>query len=223
MAPAAENRPFRLEPRWPPALAVAVLLLLMALLADRVRAFPPWTSYLLAGALLLPMAAVHFSGGSPFWRRVERWACLGFITLVCGTMLENVAVIIRGILNRSAELSGLQLFTSSIAAWVTNVVVFSLLYWVMDRGGPEARANGETGHRADWLFPQSGVPEVVGTEWRPTFVDYLYLGYSTATAFSATDALPLTPRAKLLMMLESLISLATIVVVAARAINILGS
>jgi len=76
--------------------------------------------------------------------------------------------------------------------------------------------------RPDCLFPQAGAPEDSPPGWRPTFVDYLFLGFSTATAFSPTDALPLTPRAKLLMMLESAISLATIVVVAARAINVLG-
>ena len=105
--------------------------------------------------------------------------------------------------------------------WVTNVLVFSLLYWQIDRGGPEARAN-DAGTRPDWLFPQAGAPEDAPPDWRPTFVDYLFLGFSTATAFSPTDALPLTSRAKMLMMLESTISLATIVVVASRAINILG-
>jgi hypothetical protein len=106
--------------------------------------------------------------------------------------------------------------------WVSNVLIFSLLYWRIDRGGPEARANN-AGTRPDWLFPQPGAPEDAPPDWRPTFVDYLFLGFSTATAFSPTDALPLTSRAKMLMMLESTMSLGTIVVVAARAINILGS
>jgi uncharacterized membrane protein len=123
---------------------------------------------------------------------------------------------------RSAEIGGLQLLTSSIAVWVTNVLMFSLLYWQIDRGGPESRANNAD-TKPDWLFPQVGAPDDVPPGWRPTFVDYLFLGYSTATAFSTTDVMPLTSRAKMLMMLESTISLATIVVVAARAINILGS
>jgi uncharacterized membrane protein len=101
-------------------------------------------------------------------------------------------------------------------------LLFSLLYWRMDRGGPEARAN-DAGTRPDWLFPQSGAPDDAPPGWRPTFVDYLFLAYSTATAFSPTDALPLTSRAKMLMMLESSISLSTLVVVASRAINILGA
>jgi uncharacterized membrane protein len=106
--------------------------------------------------------------------------------------------------------------------WVTNVLVFSLLYWQIDRGGPEARM-AHARSKPDWLFPQEGAPaEDVPPGWRPAFVDYLYLGYSTGTAFSTTDAMPLTSRAKLLMMLESTISLLTVVVVASRAINILA-
>jgi hypothetical protein len=106
--------------------------------------------------------------------------------------------------------------------WVTNVLTFSLLYWQIDRGGPEARANNAI-TRPDWMFPQTGAPGDAPPDWRPKFVDYLVLGFSTATAFSPTDALPLTSRAKMLMMLESTISLVTIVVVASRAINILGN
>jgi uncharacterized membrane protein len=99
-----------------------------------------------------------------------------------------------------------------------NVLTFSLLYWQIDRGGPASLAK----KRRDWLFPQEVAEDVV-PKWRATFVDYLYLGYSTATAFSSTDVSPMTSRAKLLMMLESAISLVTTVAVAARAINILGS
>jgi hypothetical protein len=115
-----------------------------------------------------------------------------------------------------------QLLTSSIAVWVTNVLMFSLLYWQIDRGGPESRVNNAS-TQPDWLFPQAGAPEDAPPDWRPTFVDHLFLGFSTATAFSTTDVMPLTPRAKMLMMLESTISLVTIVVVGPRAINILGN
>jgi hypothetical protein len=124
--------------------------------------------------------------------------------------------------NQTKEIDGLRLFTSSISVWVSNVLMFSLLYWQLDRGGPEARMNN-TGIRPDWQFPQVGDPEEAPPDWRPTFVDYLFLAFTTSTAFSPTDALPMTARAKLLMMLESSISLMTIIVVAARAINILGS
>ena len=120
----------------------------------------------------------------------------------------------------SKEVTGLVLLAASVGVWVVNVLAFSLLYWQLDRGGPHARANNLS-RKPDWLFPQAGVPEDVLPGWQPTYVDYLFLGYSTATAFSPTDALPLTSRAKILMMLQSTISLATILIVASRAINIL--
>lgn len=101
-------------------------------------------------------------------------------------------------------------------------LIFSLLYWQIDLGGPEARINN-AGRKPDWLFPQTGVPEDGPSDWRPTFIDYLFLAYTTATAFSPTDTLPLTARAQLLLMLESAISMTTVIVIASRAINILGS
>jgi len=125
-------------------------------------------------------------------------------------------------IRRTNVIDGLHLLTSSIAIWALNVTMFSLLYWQLDRGGPLGRVLAHR-HR-DWIFPQDqAAPEDLPPDWRPQFIDYLFLGYSTATAFSTTDAQPLTGRAKFAMMCESTISLVTLVVVAARAINVLGS
>jgi hypothetical protein len=168
------------------------------------------------------MAAVGLTRKKARWLRVERAIMLLFVVVAGVGTLANLANLIGTMVRRSAEIGGVQLLTSSVAVWVTNVLTFSLLYWQIDRGGPESRANN-AGTRPDWLFPQTGAPEDAPPDWRPTFVDYLFLGFSTATAFSPTDALPLTSRAKMLMMLESTISLVTIVIVASRAINILGS
>jgi len=129
-------------------------------------------------------------------------------------------LLVRSILGRSGELSGIQLLASAIAVWITNLLTFSIHYWQLDRGGPEARVR-RTGVRPDWLFPQDGAPELA-PGWLPGFVDYLALGFNTATAFSPTDTLPLTTRAKLLMMFESTVSLVTVLIVAARAINVPG-
>ena len=118
------------------------------------------------------------------------------------------------------EKRSVSLLSSSLAIWVTNVLAFALLYWQVDRGGPYARAM-KLSTKPDWQFPQAEAPEDRKADWRPLFVDYLFLGFNTATAFSPTDASPLTTRAKLLMMLESTISLITLVVVAARAINVI--
>jgi hypothetical protein len=217
-----QSQSIRIEPRWPVVLAILAAILMVVLLPERVVLFPVWFPYVIGIALILPMAAVGLSAEKARWLRVERTIMLLFIVAMGVGTLANLASLIRAMVRRSGEVGGLQLLASSIVVWVSNVLIFSLLYWRIDRGGPEARANN-AGTKPDWLFPQAGAPEDAPPDWRPTFVDYLFLGFSTATAFSPTDALPMTSRAKMLMMLESTMSLGTIVVVASRAINILGS
>ena len=217
-----QSQSIRIEPRWPVVLAILAAILMVVLLPERVVLFPVWFPYVIGIALILPMVAVGLSAEKARWLRVERTIMLLFIVAMGVGTLANLGSLIRAMVRRSGEVGGLQLLASSIVVWVSNVLIFSLLYWRIDRGGPEARANN-AGTRPDWLFPQAGAPEDAPPDWRPTFVDYLFLGFSTATAFSPTDALPLTSRAKMLMMLESTMSLGTIVVVASRAINILGS
>jgi hypothetical protein len=212
----------RIEPRWPVALTVLAVVCLLAVLPGRVRLIPIWLSYVVAIAVIAPMAAVVLTAAKARWLRIERMTTLLFFVVVGVGTLTGLAYLIHAMVRRSEEISGLQLLTSSIAFWVTNVLMFSLLYWQIDRGGPEARLNNASAN-PDWLFPQTGAAEDVPPDWQPTFVDYLFLGFTTATAFSPTDAMPLTSRAKILMMCESTISLVTIVVVASRAINILGS
>ena len=208
--------PLRVETRWPVAFAVLAVTLLLTTLPDRVTVAPVWAPYVLAIALIMLTSAPER------WFRIERTITLIFFVVAGSGMIVDLTVLIAEMVRRSGEVSGIQLLTSSVAMWVLNVLTFSLLYWQLDRGGPEARAN-RASPWPDWLFPQEGAPRDVPSGWRPTFVDYLFLGYSTATAFSTTDVMPLTSRAKMLMMLESTISLATIVAVMSRAINILGS
>ena len=213
----------RHEQRWPVALAILAVILLLILLPQAIRLLPLWVTYVLGGAVFVPVAGVELSSARPGWLRAERVVILLFFVVTAVLILVNLANLLDMMVHKSTEITGVQLLASSSGAWVANILVFSLLYWQMDRGGPEARVN-HAGRRADWLFPQESAPEEdVPAGWGATFVDYLYLAYSTATALSTTEVAPLTPRAKLLMMLESSISLATILVVAARAINILGS
>jgi hypothetical protein len=210
------------DSRWPAVVAILIVLVLMAMLPGRIRAFPPWFPYVVGAAVLVPMVAVGLSRGAVRWRRIERAIIFLFVAVATCANLGCLGYLVNEMLRRSAAVRGVQLLASSIVVWITNIVLFSLLYWVLDRGGPEARANNAD-TKPEWLFPQDGAPEAAPHDWRPTFVDYLYLGFSTATAFSATDALPLTSRAKLFMMLESFISLGTMVVVVSRAIGIIGS
>lgn len=211
------------EARWPVGITVVSLLLLLMVLPDRIRLYPSWTAYVAGIAVLTPLAGVGLTAAKEWWRSVERIVILAFVVVAGGATLANLAKLTVEMLSPTAHASGMQLLTSSIALWVTNVFIFSLLYWQIDRGGPEGRIEGG-GNCPDWLFPQVGAPAGdVPDDWHSTFVDYLYLSYSTATAFSTTEVAPLTPRAKLLMMLQSMISLVTVVLVASRAINILGS
>lgn len=211
------------ESRYPVALTIAAVIVLLAVLPERIRLVPLWVAEVIGAAVLVPVVAVGLTHAKRLWLRVESIIVTTFFVLMAFGTLANLANLIDAMVHRAKEVSGLQLLGSSVAVWVTNVLMFSLLYWQLDRGGPEPRASG-AGRSPDWLFPQeSAPPHIVAAGWHPTFIDYLYLSYSTATAFSTTDVMPLTSRAKLLMMSESGISLMTIVIVAARAINILGS
>jgi len=210
------------EPRWPVALAILALVLLLGILPERVRFVPQWVVYFAGLIALAPIAAVAATKEA-LWLRVERFVMFVAFALAAAATVANLFNLVAVMIERPKDINGVQLLSSSIGVWVTNVIMFSLLYWQIDRDGPEARLNPhET--KPDWLFPQETAPSAdVAPGWHPTFVDYLYLGFSTATAFSTTDAMPLTARAKLLMMAEASFSLTTIAVVASRAINILGS
>ena len=216
-------KPVSMEPRWPGILAVLVVLIILVILPGRISLFPVWAPYVLGVVVITPMAGSGFAAGRGWWETLERIVTiLFFVVVLTAGVLVNLSYLIRAMIRMPDEVTGMELLTSSIAVWVANVLAFSLLYWQLDRGGPAARENRER-IRPDWTFPQTGVPGEVPPDWQPRFVDYLFLGFSTATAFSPTDALPLTARAKILMMIESSISLTTVVMVASRAINILGS
>lgn len=206
------------ESRWGPALAIVAVLALFAVLPRHVQVMPAWVSYVVALAVLVPMVVVTFQvGENYFWLRAER----AVIVLFGGAYVVNTALELAdmiGVISLGpAETRAATLLSSSLAIWVTNVLVFALLYWQIDRGGPAARRSAE--NLPDWLFPQAATPDVASPDWRPFFLDYLSLAYNTATAFSPTDVLPLSRRAKVLVTLESAISLLTLVIVAARAVN----
>jgi hypothetical protein len=213
-------QPIRDEPRWPPALAILAVLGLLAVLPHHVQVMPVWVSYVVALAILVPMTVVTVAKANTRWLRVERIVIVLFAAAYVVNTTAELADMIGIITLHPPETRAISLLSSSLAIWVTNVLTFSLLYWQIDRGGPYARVC-RISAKPDWLFPQAGAPEEAAPDWRPLFLDYLFLGYNTATAFSPTDVLPLTRRAKMLMMLESTISLLTLVIVAARAVNVL--
>ena len=154
--------------------------------------------------------------------RIERWTAAIVLPIVLLVQLDLLWQLLVNMVKASSEVTGLALLTTSIAIWATNVLLFSLAYWHLDRNGPWGRQTGWDGP-ADFTFPHGDPEDHFPQGWRPTYPDYLDLAFNTSTAFSPTDVLPLSPRAKMLMMLQSTISLVTVITVGARAINILGS
>ena len=207
------------ESRWPPVLSIIVVFCLLTTIPGHVHALPVWVSYVAMVALVVPMAAVALTKGNIRWLSMERMMIILFATVyVVNTIVELADMIGVITLHRTGN-NAFALLSSAVTIWVMNVLAFSLLYWQIDRGGPYGRAR-KLSVRPDWVFPQPE-PQDLPPDWRPLFLDYLYLGYNTATAFSPTDALPLTHRAKMMMVMESTISLLTSVIVLSRAINVL--
>jgi hypothetical protein len=148
-------------------------------------------------------------------RREAELVLLGILT--AANALIVIAVIAS--LVSGDEKSGAQLLLKSVAVWGSNVVTFGLWYWIVDGGGPVRRLEA-TPSTSDFQFPQMENPQFAPTDWRPHLLDYVYVSFTNALAFSPTDAMPLTYRAKLLMLSESAMSALTILLVTARAVNI---
>lgn len=212
----------RIESRWLVVLTVVAVFVLLIFLPGRVRVFPLWVGCALVSALIAPMVALSLSTDKRRWLHIEGTATVVFILITGFALLHNLQFLLSQMVRGEVKLTGFTLLTSSIAVWAVNLLIFSLVYWRIDRGGPEARA-GQATTKPDWVFPQENVPELAPSGWCPSFIDYFFLAFCTATAFSPTDVLPLTSRAKALMMFESLLSLVTIIMVLARAINTLGT
>jgi hypothetical protein len=150
----------------------------------------------------------------------RRGLVIGLLALVSATTLVSLALLARSLLDGS-HAAGRPLIFAGGVLWATNVLVFGIWYWELDRGGPGRRGHADA-EPPDFAFPQMTKRHLAPAGWRPRFVDYLYTSYTNAAAFSPTDTLPLTPRAKGLMALQSSIALVTVVLVVSRAVNILG-
>ncbi|MFD7158513.1 hypothetical protein ACFV9C_28215 [Kribbella sp. NPDC059898] len=207
--------------RWPASLAVVSVLVLQLLVPTQVNALPRWLMPALGALLLLPLVWMN-----PYHlRRDEPWLRPVAVTLVAVLVAVNayyLAGMIAFLGNGEAN-QGKVLVKSALLIWVTNVVAFAVWLWEVDRGGPFARApeHAREAERADLLFPQMTVELDGWKTWIPGFTDYLYVSFTNATAFSPTDTMPLSARTKVLMGIESAVSLLTVAVVAARAVNVL--
>jgi uncharacterized membrane protein len=210
------------EPRWPASLAVAVAIALYFALPDKVinglgpRWLVPVFEGLLWAALLIANPRLTRES-----RRVRPVAIV-LIALVNMANVVSLGELVHELLSVHAHsASGRDLIYASVPIWITNVLVFGLWYWELDRGGPVARLQASR-RQPDFLFPQMNAPDATTPDWTPKFLDYLYTSFTNATAFSPTDTMPLTAWAKILMMVQSLASLLTVSLVISRAVNILN-
>jgi len=213
------NRHRDYDPVWHVQLAVALALVLQLALPDRFAAGPKYVLVALEAALLLFL--VITTPRLPEFRSVARRVnALGLIALVSAANIYSLARVANELLAGGRINNGRELILASINIYLTNVIAFGLWYWEMDGGGPGRRRTLDH-HERDFLFPQATMPGADGG-WHPTFLDYLYVSATNATAFSPTDTMPLTRRAKMLMLVQALVSLVALALVAARAVNILS-
>src|SRR2546423_51059 len=199
------------DPFWAPQLVVAGAIILDVSLPEKLTLGPSWLLPSVEGLLLIgllvasPHPRVRYS---PVRRNVAI-ALIGLVSAVNAVSL----VLLTHYLLHGGKSNGRALISAGIVLWVTNVLLFGLWYWELDRGGPLARATA--GRVPDFLFPQMSEPKHAPPGWMPGLVDYLYTSLTNATAFSPTDTMPLTPTAKWLMSAQSLTALATVVLVVA--------
>lgn len=206
------------ESRWPASIAVAAAIGMYQVLPDQLVLGPHWLIPSVEGAIGALLLIL-----SPFRHAREeapiRAVALGLIALVSVANGSSVVLLVhRLIYGPSAQ--GRALVIAAASIWLTNVIVFGLWYWELDRGGPARRA-GRAGRNPDFLFPQMSMPKCAPPGWRPTFVDYLYVALTNAAAFSPTDTMPLSRWAKMGMTAQAAVSIVAVALVVARAVNIL--
>ena len=207
------------QPRWPAALAALAVGGLYLSLPETLTFGPSWLLLAAVAVLLVPVWIARIRGSFTL-NQILGYILLGIVT---AAMLWSLCLLIRSL--PSHQLAPIVLLRSAAALWVTNFLVFASWYWRLDAGGPHAR-HLSCGHtRGDFLFPQMTLsPDTqmpLDPNWSPGFVDYLFLAFNTSTAFSPTDSPVLSRWAKVLMMIQSSISLTTLALLVARAVNIL--
>ena len=211
---------------WPAQVCVLSAILLQVSLPGKLTAGPPWLLPTLEGALLIGLAVSTPRGRADDDRPARRRVAIGLTALVNAANVVSLYLLAHELLHQHIS-SGRSLILAGVAVWLTNVLIFALWYWLLDRGGPANRVEHPDpttpeGH-PDFVFPEmdGGLPYTPAS-WMPGFIDYLSLAFTTATAFSPTDAMPNSRQAKALMSIQGLISLVTLGLIISRAVNILN-
>lgn len=203
------------EPRWPAFVAMLGAAGVYLALPKPLSLGPGWLLLAIVGLLLIPILVSDLYGNYQVaW--ILTFIANGAITVA---MIASLVFLVRGIPQHLEAPK--ELLRSAIALWITNILVFALWYWKLDAGGPLRRDRRQDFSNSSFLFPQMLIREDRDLSWKPNFVDYLFLAFNTSTAFSPTDTAVLSRWAKLGTMVQSLISLTIIVLLAARAVNIL--
>lgn len=209
-----------IAPRWTALIGIGIIAILYIALPEQLTLGPTWLLPAIEGALILVLLLVtvfDVSTNNYKTQAMRRYLALVLLGVVTIGLIGSIAFFIITLPHNSKAVN---LLRTAALLWTSNILVFSLWYWEIDGGGPIKRH--EANHEAiDFTFPQ----QVNGNhgKWAPHFFDYVFLAFNTATAFSPTDTYPLTRPAKALMMIESLTSFMIIALLAARAVNILGS
>jgi uncharacterized membrane protein len=206
------------ESPWPAQLTVLAAICLQLALPKRLTVGPTWLVPALEGALLIGMFVATPRQLEHEHRRRRRVA-LGMTAFVSAANVYSLGALTHFLLHHEVS-NGRALIGSGVLIWLTNWLIFSLWYWELDRGGPGVRAAGHDGP-PDFLFPQMADDRIHPKDWRPGFIDYLYVSLTNAAAFSPTDTMPLSAMAKCVMGLQSVVSIVTIGLIVSRAVNIL--
>jgi hypothetical protein len=207
------------EARWPAILALFAIVGLRLALPRSLSASPAWVPLVLVTLLVIPTELARRMER----RKLNRW--LGFVItgIVTVDVIWSLSLLVAAIIAHTLQPA--QLLLSAVVLWASNILLFASWYWRLDAGGPNARDRRAVHEEGSFLFPQMTLdasdPDSSANGWSPGFVDYLFLAFNTSTAFSPTDVPVLSRWAKLLMMVQSIISLATIALLAGRAVNIL--
>ena len=184
---------------------------------------PPWALAVIVSVLVVAATVTRRQG----LHRANSWIGYSILVVLTSGLVFGVASLILALVRHKAAAA--ELLSSAAVLWATNVIVFASWYWRLDAGGPNARERREAHTEGAFLFPQMTFPASGDTDqtiaeeagWRPHFVDYLFVAFNTSTAFSPTDAPVLSKWAKIAMMIQAIISFTTVVLIAARAVNIL--
>jgi len=216
-------RPGDPESRWPALLALIAAVALQGAIPARYTLVPRWPLIAMEVALLVVLLVIN----PVRLTRATRIGNIASVVLLAAITVDNIAsavILDYNILTGQVSNNAAVLLGSGAAVFSTNVIVFGIWYWELDRGGPFARAGVKQAAKPvypDFMFPQMVNPGLAPPHWRPTFVDYLYTSVTNVMAFSPTDTMPLSPRAKVMMTLQAVVAVSTLALVIARAVNVL--